>query len=133
MKDKRYLNEEDLMQLIADVEEKHMVQAPFYLKQEILHKVRVKSDKDRERALKRYFFRYSFQVALATAAAILVLIFVPVELRKKPQSVESVSCHANAVACKLRQMSSNIAESLTQLSNLVLIKEEQKYEKNEEE
>lgn len=74
-----YLSEAELEQLIMEVEEDEMLQAPSYLKRETLQKIRRKYYPivPIQKKNKKVLFLYRLKVGLATVAAILVLCVLP--------------------------------------------------------
>lgn len=74
-----YLSETELERLIMEVEEREMLQAPSYLKREILRKIQrkyypiVPIQKKNKKAL----LIYRIKVGMAAAAAILLLCILP--------------------------------------------------------
>lgn len=79
------MSDEELLQFIADVEENDMVEAPSYLKEQIIFE---SQNWQRKNARKQYR-AFEFKVCLATAAAIAVIFLIPTEIRmaepvKKP-------------------------------------------------
>lgn len=89
----RYLSEEELDSLIADVEKDGMVKAPVYLKQEILKKA-VSDGKgkalssEKKTAARIQLFVYSAKIIAAAAAAVYCLILMPTSLNRSTVSPE---------------------------------------------
>ena len=72
-KEKEYLSDEALEQLIAEVEAEPLMHPPKDFKNEILQKLRRKRKHRKDAQL----FLYSIKVVAASAAALLILITVP--------------------------------------------------------
>lgn len=80
----RYLTEEELEALIADVEEKSMIAPPVYLKERILEEVRKEATvplKNVETPIKKkvnlQFLLYSAKIMAGAAAALICITIVP--------------------------------------------------------
>ncbi|MDD3368763.1 MAG: hypothetical protein PHP50_07750 [Lachnospiraceae bacterium] len=67
------MTEQELEKLIAEVEKDEMLQAPSYLKREILTKISGKKRARKELVL------YSLKIGFATAAALMVLTVLPMK------------------------------------------------------
>ena len=132
MKEKGYLSDEELMQLIADVEEHEMIQAPFYLKHEILQRVRQESVVRSAHSAKIQFLTFSLKVALATAAAVAVLLLAPAQFREMPSVADKEQIQSETLSKKLENRSYLVSEGLLNFSNKVIGKEEYKYETEKE-
>lgn len=136
MKKNEYLSEDELLELIAHVEENEMIQAPFYLKQEILQRVEEESlDKTKNSQKKSaniQFLTFSLKVALATAASIAVLFLVPAESESSnmPTQIEQES---ETFSKKLLNKSYQISGGLGRVTNRIVNKEDWKYDKEKEE
>ena len=128
MKENGYLSDEELMQLIADVEEHEMIQAPFYLKHEILQRVRQESVVRSAHSAKIQFLTFSLKVALATAAAVAVLLLAPAQFREMPSVADKEQIQSETLSKKLENRSYLVSEGLLNFSNKVIGKEEYKYE-----
>ncbi|HAU84640.1 MAG TPA: hypothetical protein DCW90_03765 [Lachnospiraceae bacterium] len=132
MNEKEYLNDEELMQLIRDVEEHEMIQAPFYMKHEILQRVRKENVVRSAHSAKIQFLTFSFKVALATAAAVAVLLLAPAQFREMPSVASKEQIQSETFSKKLENRSNLISKGLLDFSNKVIGKEEYKYETEKE-
>lgn len=132
MNEKEYLSDEELMQLINDVEEHEMLQAPFYMKHVILQRVREESVVRSERSAKIQFLTFSFKVALATAAAVAVLLLAPAQFREMPSVATKEQVQSETFSKRLESRSNLVSEGLLNFSNKVIGKEEYKYETEKE-
>ena len=132
MKENEYLSDEELMQLIAEVEEHDMIEAPFYMKHEILQRVRQESVVQRAHSAKIQFLTFSFKVALATAAAVAVLLLAPAQFREMPSVADKEQAQSETLSKKLENRSNLVSEGLLNFSNKVIGKEEYKYETEKE-
>lgn len=132
MNEKEYLSDEELMQLINDVEEHEMLQAPFYMKHVILQRVREESVVRSERSAKIQFLTFSFKVALATAAAVAVLLLAPAQFREMPSVATKEQVQSETFSKRLESRSNLVSEGLLNFANKVIGKEEYKYETEKE-
>lgn len=91
-----YLTDEELERLIAQMEQEPMLQAPSYLKDEILNSLSQQDEKmkqwqakakfyDRSQSRKQLWF-YSAKVAIGAAAALAMLWILPANLVQLPGS-----------------------------------------------
>lgn len=107
-----YLSSEELDALIRQVETQEMLQAPSYLKEEILLCVKEETGQngpgDRK---KRELFAYSLRVGLAAAAAIAMLFLMPVEEYRRNGYVD------RTVYTEYRSPSGRAARTLKEHSN----------------
>lgn len=128
-----YFDEEELMKFISEVEEHSMVEAPFYMKEKILDRVREESrqtDKSvKNRSSRIELFQFSLKVACVTAAAIAVLLFTPSELPVPTWKLDISSVQTNDFSNQLKKSSYRFSNLLTRFSNQVIGKEELKNEK----
>ena len=124
MKENEYLSDAELMQLIQEVEQGDMIPAPFYLKQEILHKVRKEEARQAARSAKIQFITYSCKVALATAAAIAVLLLAPSQFRNTTGNLDREPVRTEKISKKIEAKSYFVSESLMKFTNKVIGKEE---------
>ena len=120
------------MQLIRDVEEHEMIQAPFYMKHEILQRVRKENVVRSAHSAKIQFLTFSFKVALATAAAVAVLLLAPAQFREMPSVASKEQIQSETFSKKLENRSNLISKGLLDFSNKVIGKEEYKYETEKE-
>ena len=132
MKENEYLSDEELMQLIAEVEEHDMIEAPFYMKHEILQRVRQESVVQRAHSAKIQFLTFSFKVALATAAAVAILLLAPAQFREMLSGADKEQAQSETLSKKLENSSYLVSEGLLNFSNKVIGKEEYKYETEKE-
>lgn len=132
MKQKEYLSDEELMKLIADVEEHEMIQAPFYMKHEILQRVRQESVVHRVHSAKIQFLTFSLKVTLATVAAVAVLLLAPAQFRQMPSVADKEQIQSETLSKKLENRTNLVSERLLNFSNKVIGKEEYKYETEKE-
>lgn len=135
MMKEEYLSEEELMVLIAKVEETEMVPAPFYLKESILEKAKKESKElvrlESKQSAQIQFLSFSFKVALATAAAIAVLFIAPTEI-KLVSNVPERSVQEATFTEKIVGKSNELCEFLNKFTNQIISKEDYKYEKEKE-
>lgn len=138
MKKNEYLSDDELFQLIAEVEENEMIQAPFYLKQEILHRVEEESKdrrKKKQKSANIQFLTFSLKVAVATAASIAVLFLTPeqVPVSKMVMGTVQVETEKKELSPKkLLDASYQISGGLGKVSNRIVNKEEWNYDKEKE-
>ena len=66
-------SDEELMELIREIENGEMLQAPVHLKKDVLAHIRTEKQNSR----KRQVFTYRAQVLIAMAAAIFLLVLMP--------------------------------------------------------
>ena len=91
-----YLTDEELEQLIAQVEQEPLLQAPSYLKDEILHSLSEQDEKMKQWQTKakpysrsqsrKQLWIYSVKVAIGAAAALVMLWITPANLIQLPGS-----------------------------------------------
>lgn len=88
----RYLSDEELEKMIAEIEESDMVPAPTMMKDEILSKLTPKtSDIHKIKSFtKKDYLKYCIQVSVAIAATIALMIFVPVKDLKPSQGGDKI-------------------------------------------
>lgn len=94
--DEQYLSEEELERLISQVEQESMLQAPSYLKDEILTSLAAQDEKMKQlqgkaepynrSRYKRQLWFYSAKVAIGAAAALLMLWITPANLIQLPSA-----------------------------------------------
>lgn len=77
MRQEEMTSDEELLQFIADVEENDMVEAPSYLKEQIIFEAQNWQRKN----IRRQYRAFEFKVWLATAAALAVILLIPTEIR----------------------------------------------------
>lgn len=68
-------NDEELLCLIEQVEERELIHAPRHLKEDVFQRI----DRQRERERNRKLIFYRVQVLAGMAAALTVLLFLPIE------------------------------------------------------
>lgn len=68
-------NDEELLRLIEQVEERELIHAPRHLKEDVFQRI----DRQRERERNRRLIFYRVQVLAGMAAALTVLLFLPIE------------------------------------------------------
>lgn len=124
MKENEYLSDDELVQLIQEVEQGNMIPAPFYLKQEILHKVREEEARQAARSAKIQFITYSCKVALATAAAVAVLLLAPSQFRNVTGNMYREPARTEKISKKIEAKSYFVSEGLMKFTNKVIGKEE---------
>lgn len=147
--DNRYLSDEELFQLIAEVEEEPLLEAPVYLKDKILSQAReekrLKSVKQKMSARKQ-LVRYGCKVALASAAAVAILFTTPMNIRVTEEKVEKYSRESilkenayaksfrssDGISSKITDKSNQICDQFERITNLLIGKEELRNEKAEE-
>ncbi len=127
-----YLSDEELMELIADVEEHEMISAPFYLKHEILHRVREEEVKQIARLTRRQFITFSCKVALATGAAVAVLLLAPSQLRESPEMSYGLLNRTETMSKRMEMKSYLISEGIMKFSNMIIGKEDYENETKKE-
>ena len=76
-----YLNDEELEQLIDQTEQEPLLQAPSYLKREVLEKIQKKEDLRHRNAMRLK----NWQIITIVAAALLFLMVMPMQVQ--PRSV----------------------------------------------
>lgn len=129
MKNKEYMNDEELLQFIAEIEEHEMVSAPSYLKENILSK----ANKMQKRAVKRQYRAFQLKVCLATAAAIAVIFFIPSELQiaSHQDKAEPIS-KEEYFEKKNLSFSSDLEQFVQKLTGQIVVKEDNRNEKRKE-
>lgn len=68
-------NDEEMLRLIEQVEERELIHAPRHLKEDVFQRI----DRQRERERNRRLIFYRVQVLAGMAAALTVLLFLPIE------------------------------------------------------
>lgn len=74
-----YLTDEELEQLIAETEETPLLQAPSYLKREVLEKIQKKEDIRHRNAMRLK----NWQIITIVAAALLFLMVMPMQIQTR--------------------------------------------------
>ena len=122
------------------IEEQAMIEAPHYLKSNILDKTRALSKAQEKNNLmfyrlsrkKLHLIRYSMKIGLAMCGALALLMFTPREnaSRREPPHIESFMIKINN---ELNEFSINITNYTDQLvlSNKINSREEFRYDKKE--
>lgn len=134
MSDRRldYLTEKELEQLISDVEDTQLLQAPSYLKRELWQKIHrpYQPIVPEQKKYRNRIVLYRIKVGMAVAAALILLCILPVERMEK--SLDSGRCSeertgyewqsdgANGgsgyVAKQLQESTDQICQTLQELS-----------------
>ncbi|MGN0483104.1 MAG: hypothetical protein ACI4HI_06100 [Lachnospiraceae bacterium] len=127
-KELSYLSDEELQNLIADVEAHHMLQAPSYLKAEILTQAQQMKEKQlpaveqnrkpvqlRQKRKQQLFF-YRLKVSAAAAAAILLLFCLPNVEKQLPQNFEQKP----SITRRLAETSGNWCEQMNRFSDFLI-------------
>lgn len=122
---KEYMPEEELEQLIQEVEEKNMLSAPSYLKNEIMEQIHQVHKKEKHKDIQRKLslLLYSMEVGVVAAAAVLLLFLIPVDNRNIDSWAGREQETASAMS-KLHEKSNAICGQVFQITNQLVIREE---------
>lgn len=124
-----YLSEEQLEQLITETEHGEMLQAPVYLKNEILDKIRMEEQKEKviempvrtgkkmtAKEKKQAYMLYRIKVAGITAAAIFALFIIPAG-SLEPQQSRSVGEEQMSITGTINEKTNAWCSHIFELSN----------------
>lgn len=122
---KEYMPDEELEQLIQEVEEKNMLSAPSYMKNEIMEQIYQVHKEETHKNLQKKLslLLYSMEVGVVAAAAVLLLFLIPVDNddnrnidRWAGRKQETIS-----VMSKLHEKSNDICGQVFQITNQLVI------------
>lgn len=121
-----YLSDEELKRLIEDVEDNKMLQAPGYLKQQVLETLDADQARDRLKKQRRQLAVFEMKIAGGLAAAMLMLFLLPItaqgeqagETAGKEPTVIEVKTQEFFHAC--RQISDRMVEGISEVSDRML-------------
>lgn len=121
-----YLSDEELKRLIEDVEDNKMMQAPRYLKQQVLETLDADETRIRTKKQHRKLVVFEMKIAGGLAAAMLMLFLIPItaqgeqsgETSVKEPTVMEVKTQEFFRAC--RQISDRMVEGISEASDRML-------------
>lgn len=121
-----YLSDEELKRLIEDVEDNKMLQAPGYLKQQVLETLDADQARDRMKKHRRQLVVFEMKIAGGLAAAMLMLFLLPIAAQGEQAGDNSVK-EPTAIEVKTqeffhtcRQISDRMVEGITEASDRML-------------
>lgn len=121
-----YLSDEELKRLMEDVEATKMVQAPGYLKQQVLETLDADKARIRIKRQRKQLFVFEMKIAGGLAAAMLMLFLLPVAAQgeqtgetpeKEPTAIE-VRTEEFFHVC--RQVSNQVLEEIGKTGDWIL-------------
>lgn len=122
------MSEEELLQFIAQVETNEMIEAPFYLKENILSEAK----EWQRKSVRRQYRAFQLKVCLATAAAVAVIFLIPFELRMTDLTNKTESMTKEEYMEKQnRSFSDSVDHFVEKIMGQISFKEDIKYEKSE--
>lgn len=130
MEDK-YLSDEELLKLIADTENNHMLKAPSYLKDEILSCVdsievmesefvepaEIRPVKKMNSSSKMELIFYSLKVCVAMVAAIIIVFLIPADKVEPSQENNSVF---SMMTQQMNEKTNKLCDVLNSVTNKVI-------------